>query len=112
VWGVMDELSHRSEDLIYFAEGCLMTGGVRFIFFDKETILDIHDWIMRFIRYAPEIRERAKAVIEAIKHPFNALHVRRTDHKTEFEEVTKILVAGVEIKQGFEVNKNALLCIW
>ena len=107
VWEVMDELSaHRSEDLIYFAEGCLMTGGVGFIFFDKETILNIHYWIMRFIRYAPEIRERAKAVIEAIKHSFNAIHVRRTDHKKSLEKSQEFWLQGLKSNKALQLTKT------
>ena len=106
VWGVMDELSQRNEDLIYFSEGSLITGGPKFMFFDKETILNIHDWTMRFIRYAPEVRERAKAVIETIKHPFNAIHVRRTDHKKSLEKSQEFWLQGLKSKKALKLTKT------
>ena len=83
VWGVMDELFHRTEDLIYFAEGSLYSREL--LFFDKETVLNAHEWIMRFIRFAPEIRKRVTAVLETIDRPFSAIHVRRTDHPSSFK---------------------------
>ena len=78
----MNELQFRNEDLIYFPEGCLRQG---LFFFDKKTVLNTHEWIMRFVQFAPEIWKRAMAIMETIKHPFSAIHVRRTDHRSSFD---------------------------
>lgn len=77
VWGIMDELPHKYEDLMYFSEGCLRIP--RLFFFDKKTVLEAHDWVMQFINLSPQIRKRAEEVLEVIQQPFNAVHVRRTD---------------------------------
>ncbi|KAJ7383374.1 hypothetical protein OS493_028453 [Desmophyllum pertusum] len=78
VWGIKDELSNRTEDMLYFAEGSLYNR--HFHFFDKKTVLNAHKWTMRFIHFASDIRKRGMNVLEAIGRPFNAMHVRRTDH--------------------------------
>ena len=78
VWGIMDELFYRTEDLIYFAEGSLYSREL--LFFERETVLNAHEWIMRFIRFAPNIRKKVANVLEILERPYNAIHVRRTDH--------------------------------
>lgn len=82
VWGIWNELSNRTEDMLYFSEGSLYIREL--LFFDKTTVLNAHEWIMRFIRFAPDIRKRVADVLEAMGHPFNAIHVRRTDHPSSF----------------------------
>lgn len=77
VWGIRDELSRRNEEMLYFSEGSLQNQGL--MFFDKKTVADIHDWLMRFVRFAPHIEKRVRTVLDTIKQPFNAIHVRRTD---------------------------------
>lgn len=78
IWGILNELSNRKEDVIYFEEGSLFVREI--VFFNKQRALAAHEWIMRFIRSAPELFERVQLVSRKIGYPFNAIHVRRADH--------------------------------
>ena len=92
VWGIRDELSDKQEEMLYFSEGSLYNREL--LFFDKHAVLSIHDWIIRFIHFAPDIRKRVKTVLQMIGRPFSAIHVRRTDHPSS---------SGV--KQEFWLNR-------
>lgn len=104
VWGIMDELPHRTEDLMYFSEGSLRNQGL--FFFDKNTVLDIHEWLMRFVHFAPEIRKRVEAVLEEIEHPFNAIHVRRTDLPSIFQMKQEYWLRRLKEKNSLKLTKT------
>ncbi|XP_068676434.1 uncharacterized protein [Montipora foliosa] len=104
VWGIIDELSNRTEDLIYFSEGSLYNR--KFIFFDEEEVLNAHQWIMQFVHFAPYIRNRAKAVLEKLKHPFNAIHVRRTDHPSSFRIKHDYWLSRLKNRAALNVTKT------
>ena len=104
VWGIVDELLHKTEDLIYFAEGSLYNREL--LFFDKETVLNTHEWIMRFIRFAPDIRKRVMAVLETLEHPFSAIHVRRTDHPSSFQMKQDFWLSHLKVREALNLTKT------
>lgn len=80
MWQFLPELRKRQEDIIYFEKGSLF---VRNIFFtDYERALSSQKAVIDWIRPAPKVLYNTARIIHAIKRPFNAIHVRRTDHKT------------------------------
>ena len=104
VWGIWDELSNRTEDMLYFSEGSLYIREL--LFFDKTTVLNTHAWIMRFIRFAPDIRQRVADVLETMGHPFNALHVRRTDHPSSFNMKQEYWLQQLSVRDAVNLTKT------
>ena len=103
VWGIMNELAHRNEELMYFSEGCLRQG---LFFFDRKTVLNTHEWIVRFVQFAPEIWKRVMAVLEAIKNPFNAIHVRRSDHPSSFQVKQKYWLKKLKANRALKLTRK------
>uniref|UniRef100_A0A6P8HIW3 GDP-fucose protein O-fucosyltransferase 2 n=1 Tax=Actinia tenebrosa TaxID=6105 RepID=A0A6P8HIW3_ACTTE len=79
-WGILDELSQRTENIIYFEEGSMFFR--QMLFLDKKRTLDAHKWLIKFITFASPIWKRLRNIQSQIGFPFNAMHVRRTDHPT------------------------------
>ena len=104
VWGIWDELSNRTEDMLYFSEGSLYIREL--LFFDKTAVLNSHEWIMRFIRFAPNIRKRVADVLKAIGRPFNAMHVRRTDHPLSFRKRQYFWLQLLNIREAVNLTKT------
>lgn len=104
VWGIWNELSNRTEDMLYFSEGSLYIREL--LFFDKTTVLNAHEWIMRFIRFAPDIRKRVADVLEAMGHPFNAIHVRRTDHPSSFRIKQNYWLQLLNVRDAVNLTKT------
>lgn len=104
VWGIWNELSNRTEDMLYFSEGSLYIREL--LFFDKTTVLNAHEWIMRFIRFAPDIRKRVADVLEAMGHPFNAIHVRRTDHPSSFRIKQDYWLQLLNVRDAVNLTKT------
>lgn len=104
VWGIWNELSNRTEDMLYFSEGSLYIREL--LFFDKTTVLNTHAWIMRYIRFAPDIRQRVADVLKMMGHPFNALHVRRTDHPTSFHMKQEYWLQQLNMRDAVNLTKT------
>lgn len=104
VWGIFDELLNKTEDLLYFSEGSLYSREL--LFFNRETVLNTHEWIIRFIRFAPDIRKRVMAVLETIRHPFSAIHVRRTDHPSSFQMKQEFWLWKLKVRQALNLTKT------
>lgn len=104
VWGIWNELSNRTEDMLYFSEGSLYIREL--LFFDKTTVLNAHEWIMRFIRFATDIRKRVADVLEAMGHPFNAIHVRRTDHPSSFRIKQDYWLQLLNVRDAVNLTKT------
>lgn len=104
VWGLWDELSNRTDDMLYFSEGSLYIREL--LFFDKTTVLNTHEWIMRFIRFAPDIRKHVADVLEAIGRPFNAMHVRRTDHPSSFRMKQDSWLQLLNVREAVNLTKT------
>jgi len=80
IWGIFDELYDSEEDVIYFEEGSMFFR--RMLFFDREMTLDAHKWIFWHVKFAPTIWRRLRLFRQRVHFPYNAMHVRRTDHPT------------------------------
>lgn len=85
-WGIFDELYHQDEDVIYFEEGSMFFR--RMLFFNRERTLDAHKWIFWYVKFSPAIWHRLRLFKQRVHFPFNAMHVRRTDHPTS-QKVTQ-----------------------
>ena len=80
VWEFLPELRKRNEDMIYFEQGSLF---VRSLFFtDYQRALTAQRALIDWIKPAPKVLYNVERIINSIGKPFNALHVRRNDHKT------------------------------
>ena len=104
LWGILDELAHRSEDMIYFAEGSLYIRDI--IFLDKQRALAAHEWIMRYIRSAPALQTRARLVARQIGRPFHAVHVRRGDHPSKQLVSQQTWLAQLDEKRARRVTRK------
>lgn len=104
LWGILEELSDRTEDLIYFSEGSLYNR--KFIFFNRETVLNAHRWIAQFVRFAPDITNRVMAVLQKLGHPYNAVHIRRTDHPSSFRIRQDFWLRQLQIRSALNLTKT------
>ena len=104
LWGILEELSDRTEDLIYFSEGSLYNR--KFIFFDRETVLNAHRWITQFVRFAPDITNRVMAVLKKLGHPYNTAHIRRTDHPSSFGIRQDFWLKQLQIRSALNLTKT------
>ena len=79
-WEFLPELRRRKEDMIYFEKGSLF---VRQVFFtDYKRALSAQKTLIDWIRPAPNVLSNVAMIISTIGKPFNAIHVRRKNHKT------------------------------
>lgn len=79
-WEFLPELRKRKEDIIYFKKGSLFA---RHVFFtDYRRALSAQKALTDWIKPAPEVQYNVARIVVAIGKPFNAIHVRRSDHKT------------------------------
>lgn len=80
VWEFLAELRERHENMIYFEKGSLF---VRNLFFTNyKRALMAQRAVADYIQPARYIVQRVGNIINKSRKPFNAIHVRRTDHKT------------------------------
>lgn len=80
VWEFLNELRERDENMIYFEKGSLF---VKNLFFtNSKRALMAQRAIVDYIQPARYIVQRVGNIIHKIGKPFNAIHVRRTNHKT------------------------------
>jgi len=61
---------------------------------------------MRYIRFAPDIRQRVADVLKMMGHPFNALHVRRTDHPTSFHMKQEYWLQQLNMRDAVNLTKT------
>ena len=79
-WEFLPELRKRKEDIIYFEKGSLF---IRHVFFtDYKRALSAQKALTDWIKPAPEVQHNVAKIVAAIGKSFNAIHVRRSDHKT------------------------------
>ena len=80
IWEFLPELRKRKEDIIYFDKGSLF---VRHVFFtDYKRALDAQRALIDYIHPTFKVLYNTEQIIFLIGKPFNAIHVRRNDHKT------------------------------
>lgn len=78
-WIFLNELQYRNEDIIYFENGSLFSRRVYFT--NARRALKVEKAVLDWIRPSPEVLHNVRRVLVEIGRPFNAIHVRRTDHK-------------------------------
>lgn len=76
---ILSELQNVEADIIYLSQDTSYKANVRF-FHRKNALLAQH-WIFNSMRFSPKIYEKAFQILSILPRPFNAIHVRRTDHK-------------------------------
>lgn len=79
-WGILSELSHRTENIIYFEEGSMFFR--QMLFMSRKRALDAQKWLIKYVTFAAPIWKRLRNIQHRLGFPFNAIHVRRTDHPT------------------------------
>lgn len=78
-WEFLPELRKRKEDMTYFVNGSLF---VRHVFFtDYNRALSAQKALIDGIKPAPEVQYNVARILAIIGKSFNAIHVRRSDHK-------------------------------
>ena len=102
VWSIARELSNRNEDIVYFAEGSLYIREL--LFFDEKTVRETHEWIMRYVHFAPEIWRRVLRVLKEIGSPFSAIHVRRTDHPSSFRMTQDFWLQNLKVRGALNLS--------
>lgn len=76
---ILSELQNIEADIIYLSQDTSYKANVRF--FHREHAIVAQKWILNNMRFAPYIYEKAFQILSILPRPFNAIHVRRTDHK-------------------------------
>ena len=77
--GILSELQDVEADIIYLSQDTSYKANVRF--FHIENAMLAQRWILNAVRFSPKIYEKAFQILSILPRPFNAIHVRRTDHK-------------------------------
>ncbi|XP_028404646.1 uncharacterized protein LOC114527200 [Dendronephthya gigantea] len=80
IWEFLRELRKRKEDIIYFDKGSLFVRHI--LFTDYKRALDAQRALIDYIHPTFEVLHNAEQITSLIGKPFNAIHVRRNDHKT------------------------------
>lgn len=76
---IFSELQNVEADIIYLSQDTSYKANVRF--FHREHALLAQQWILNNMRFSPHVYEKAFQILSILPRPFNAIHVRRTDHK-------------------------------
>ena len=76
---ILSELQNEDADIIYLSQDTSYKANVRL--FHKEDAKLAQRWILNSIKFSPEIYQKAFQILSILPRPFNAIHVRRTDHK-------------------------------
>ena len=76
---ILRELQNVEADIIYLSQDTSYKANVRF--FHRGHALLAQQWILKNIKFSPQVYEKAFQILSILPRPFNAIHVRRTDHK-------------------------------
>lgn len=79
VWEFLPELRKREEQMIYFEKGSLFVKNLYFT--NKMRALRAQQAVIDYIQPAQDVVWHIKNIIHAIGKPFNAIHVRKTNHR-------------------------------
>ena len=79
VRGMLSELRDVDADLIYLVQDTSYQANIQF--YKPEDAIEAQGWILNHIRLAPKVYAKVEQIVGALPSPFNAVHVRRTDHK-------------------------------
>ena len=76
---ILDELQNIPADVIYLSQDTSYKANVRF--FHLENARKAQRWIFNSMLFSPHVYKKAFQILAILPRPFNAIHVRRTDHK-------------------------------
>ena len=76
---ILSELKNEHADIIYLSQDTSYKANVRL--FHKEDAKLAQKWIHNNIKFSPIIYQKAFQILSILPQSFNAIHVRRTDHK-------------------------------
>ncbi|XP_068683221.1 uncharacterized protein [Montipora foliosa] len=76
---ILDELQNVKADIIYLSQDTSYKASVRL--FNLEKAREAQKWIFENLVFSPQVYEKTFQILSILPRPFNAIHVRRTDHK-------------------------------
>ena len=76
---ILSELQNIKADVIYLSQDTSYKANVQF--FHREDAVKAQDWIFSYMRFSPQVYSKTFQILAILPQPFNAIHVRRTDHK-------------------------------
>ena len=77
---ILDELQNVQADVIYLSQDTSYRANV--CLFHIKDAYKAQRWIFKSIWFSPHVYKKAFQILAILPRPFNAIHVRRTDHKT------------------------------
>ncbi|KAJ7384727.1 hypothetical protein OS493_020313 [Desmophyllum pertusum] len=95
----------RMRDIVDVYEDTSYKANVRF--FRRENALLAHEWILNNMRFSPRVYNKAFQILSILPRPFNAIHVRRTDHKISASMAPSHWLQGMA-RLGFRAVSTAL----
>lgn len=102
---ILSELQNVQADVIYLSQDTSYKANVRF--FRRENALLAHEWILNNMRFSPRVYNKAFQILSILPRPFNAIHVRRTDHKISASMAPSHWLQSMA-RQGFRAVSTAL----
>lgn len=76
---ILDEFQNEKKEVIYLSQDTSYKANVRL--FNIENAREAQKWIFDSILFSPHVYAKVFQVLAILPRPFNAIHVRRTDHK-------------------------------
>ena len=76
---IMDELLNVKADVIYLSQDTSYKANVQL--FHIEKAYKAQKWIFNSMWFSPHVYKKTFQILAILPRPFNAIHVRRTDHK-------------------------------
>lgn len=81
---ILEELQNVQADVIYLSQDTSYKANVQF--FHMKDALKAQQWILSSMWLSPHVYKRAFQILAILPKPFNAIHVRRTDHRVSSSE--------------------------
>ena len=76
---IFDEFRFEKADIIYLSQDTSYKANLRL--FSLEKARKAQKWIFENMSFSPQVYEKTFQILSILPRPFNAIHVRRTDHK-------------------------------
>ena len=105
VRGILNELKDIRAEMVYLEQDTSYHANIQFL--EREDAIEAQKWILNHIRYGPKIYAQVARIVSALPWPFNAVHVRRTDHKISADRTPSFWVRAMAEKDFLNVS-NAL----
>ena len=106
--GIISELSKVDEDIVYFREGSIATGDIRFL--SKTRTALAQKWVFDYIRFTPYLQIKIQRMMENIKKPYNALLISKEDEQANLNSTIYGRLKEME-KMKFRDLTNVLYII-